>query len=294
MLANGAPSAQHSLPSPDGAFIASLQQSSLVISSYTCTTFRSIALPSGFAARCRFIRWFGHGNKRTEAYKQQGNGQIRWLCYRILLADDDSVRVYDTDEPTWSAVLERVASGLGRIADVTFGHNPNDILVFSDFGVKLTLWSLITCRGVEIRDPKNMMHCYSYRARSGHMAVLTRPAAQDVLMLLNPGNHELITSIELPTVDAQEVSWSPDGCWLVVRDAASSGHKVLIYTADGHLFRTYTGTGDDDNIGMGIKRLAWSPLSMHLALGDYNDIVTILSNNTVMILLPNIFITTLT
>lgn len=100
-------------------------------------------------------------------------------------------------------------------------------------------------------------------------------------MLLNPGNHELVRSVELPTVDAQEVAWSPDGCWLAVRDVASNGHKVLIYTADGHLFRIFNGIEDAGEIGMGIKRMQWSSSNGNLVLGDYNDNVTILSKNTV-------------
>lgn len=185
------------------------------------------------------------------------------------------------NEPTWTATIEKAASNFGRIADLAFGHTPNELLVFSDYGIKLTIWSLLTCRGVEIRDPKYVVHCYSYRLRTGHLAVLTRPATQDVLMLLSPGSHVLTRSIELPTVDAQEVAWSPDGCWLAVREAASCGHKVLIYTADGHLFRTYNGIDDSGEIGLGIKRMRWNFFDGSLALGDYNDNVTILSKNTV-------------
>jgi hypothetical protein len=191
------------------------------------------------------------------------------------------VRIHDITDVKRSAVVERAASNFGRIADVEFGPSPNEVLVFSDFGVKLTIWSLVTCRGVEFRDPKYMVNCYSCRPRTGHLAILTRPAAQDILMLLNPSSHELITSVELPTIDAQEVLWSPNGCWLAIRDAASSGHKLLIYTADAHLFKTYTSVGATEDIGLGIKRMAWSCSNGTLALGDYNDNVTILSNNTV-------------
>ncbi len=200
---------------------------------------------------------------------------------RILLAGDDTNRVYDMNDSKWTATIEKAACNLDRIADAAFGHNPNEMLVFSDFGVKPTIWSILNCRGVEIRDPKNLARCYSYRPRTGHMAILTRPAAQDILMLLNPGNHDLVKSVELPTMDAQEVAWSPDGSWLAVRDAASSGHKALIYTADGHLFRTYTGLQDAGDIGLGIKRMQWNHSDGSLALGDYNNNVTVLSKNTV-------------
>ena len=279
--------AQHSLPSPDGALIATLQQSSLDISSYNGEHFRTIPLPPEFIARCRFIRWSRWGGVAEKAIQQRGDDEKQSQCNRILLADDDTVRLYDVNDPSWSALIERAASNLGRIADVAFGYNPNEFLVFSDFGVKLTIWSLTTSRGVEIKDPKYTMPCYSFRPRTGHIAILARPAAQDILMLLSPSKHELILSIELPTVDAQEVSWSSDGCWLAIRDAASSGHKVLIYTADGQLFKTYSGVADDISIGLGLRRMAWNPSNGVLLLGDYSDNVTILSKNTVITTWPN-------
>ena len=279
--------AQHSLPSPDGALIATLQQSSLAISSYTREHFRTIPLPPDFIAKCRCIRWSRWGDLTEEAKQQRGDDEEQSQCNRILLADDDTVRLYDVNDPSWSALIERAASNLGRIADVAFGYNPNEFLVFSDFGVKLTIWSLTTSRGVEIKDPKYTMPCYSFRARTGHLAILTRPAAQDILMLLSPSKHELITSVELPTLDAQEVLWSLDGYWLAIRDTASSGHKVLIYTADGQLFKTYSGVVDGVSIGLGIKRMAWNPLNGGLLLGDYSDNVTILSKNNVIITWPN-------
>ena len=199
-----------------------------------------------------------------------------------MIADDDSVRVYDINDSKWCAAVERASGNFGQIADVSFGHTANELLVFSDFGIKLVIWSLVTSRGVEIRDPKYMARCYAYRPKTGHLAILTRPAAQDTLMLLNPGTHSLIKSFDIPSVDAQEIAWSPDGRWLIIRDAASSGHKMLIYTADGHLFRTYLGAETDDEIGLGIKGFLWESLSGVLAIGDYNDTVTILSRNTVI------------
>ena len=274
--------AQHSLPSPDGTLIATLQQSSLAISSYTGEQFRTIPLPPEFIARCRFIRWFRWGGIAEKAIQLRGDDEKQSQCNRILLADDDTVRLYDVNDPSWSALIERAASNLGRIADVAFGYNPNEFLVFSDFGVKFTIWSLTTSRGVEIKDPKYTMPCYSFRPRTGHMAILARPAAQDILMLLSPSKHELISSTELPTVDAQEVSWSSDGCWLAIRDAASSGHKVLIYTADGQLFKTYSGVVDDVCIGLGLRSMAWNPSNGGLLLGDYSENVTILSKKTVI------------
>lgn len=198
-----------------------------------------------------------------------------------MVADDDAVRIYDINDPTWHAVIDKAASNLGRIAEVAFGQTKNEVLVFSDFGVKLTIWSLLTSRGVEIRDPKHLAKCYHHRPKTGHLAILTRPAAQDVLMLLQPKSHELVNSVEMLTIDAQEVAWSPDGNWLAVRDAASSGYKVLIYTADGHLYKTISNSGSDVDISLGVKCMHWSPFAGTLAIGDNNGTITIFSKNNV-------------
>ena len=276
--------AQRSFVSPDSTLIAKIQHSSLTVSTFSGEAFRRFPLPQEFVAKCQILRWFNRDESLKAVTEKVGVLIEQWPCSRILLADENTVRIYDVNDSAWSATIERAASNLGSIADVAFGHNQNDIVVISDFGVKLTLWSLVTNRGVEIRDPKYAVHYYSLRPQTGHLAIVTRPAAQDVLMILGPGNHELLISVELPTVDAQEISWSPDGCWLAIRDVASGGHKAFIYTADGHLFKTFWGAMNDANIGLGLKRMKWNHSNGCLVLGDYNGNVEILSKNTVNLL----------
>ena len=229
--------AQHSAASPDGGLIATLQQSCLLISSsQNSEIVQKYPLPQDFVPRCRVLRWYRSDDQTRNAMNEQGTGQSQ-QPRRILLADDDAVRIYDVNDPTWHVLIEKAASNLGRVAEVAFGQTADEVVVLSDFGVKLTIWSLLTSRGVEIRDPKYSVKCYQHRPRTGHLAILTRPVAQDVLMLLQPGSHELVNRVELPTTDAQEVAWSPDGNWLAVMDTASSGYKVLIYTADGNVYK---------------------------------------------------------
>ena len=98
-------------------------------------------------------------------------------------------------------------------------------------------------------------------------------------MLLQPGSHELVQSVEMPTIDAQEVAWNPDGNWLVIRDAASSGYRVLIYTADGHLYKTISGGRNDVDLSLGVKCMQWSPSARTLAIGDNDGSITIFSKD---------------
>ena len=274
--------AQHSVVSPGGDLIATLQQSRLIITfPNKREVVREIPLPRDFVSRCRLVRWYKTRDLTRDVTKEWGNGHHE-QPRRILLADDEAVRIYDINNPTWHVMIDKAVSNIGRIADVAFGHTADEIMVFSDFGVKLTIWSLLTSRGVEIRDPKISVKCYHHRPRTGHLAILTRPAAQDILMLLQPGSHDLVNSVEIPTVDAQEVAWSPDGNWLVTRDIASSGYKMLVYTADGHLYKTILNSRNDVDISLGVKCMQWSPSAGTLAVGDIDGSITIFSKNTVI------------
>ena len=240
---------------------------------------RKFLLPQDLILRSRcFLRWYTANDLKRYATKEQGNGQTE-QTERILVADDGTVHIYDINDPAWHAVIEKAAGSLGRIADVAFGHKADEVVVLSDFGAKLTIWSLLTSRGVEVRDPKYMVKYYHHRPRTGHLAILTRPAAHDVLMLLQPGSHELVQSVEIPTIDAQEVAWDPEGNWLAISDTASSGYRVLIYTADGHLYKTISNSMNNVDISLGVKCIKWSPSANTLLVGDNNDSIVVFSKN---------------
>lgn len=229
----------------------------------------------------QFLQWSGRGTAETKPSDLQANNRSRTNSLRILLANDDTVLIWDVNDSQWNAVIDGASSNLGKIAKVCFGFTANEILVFSVFGIKATIWSLVTSRGVEIRDPKYSSACYEYRPRSGHLAILTRASAHDNLMLLAPETYELIRDVELTTIDAQGVKWSPDGRWIVVWDAASMGYKLSIYTADGHLFKGYSGGLDPENIGLGINIIKWSPSADFLTIGDFNLRIVLLQMNSV-------------
>lgn len=271
------------MPSPDGRLIATLHNSHLIIRSSTNgILLQNFPITQDATSPWHFLQWSGRGSSKTKASDLQVNASSLRTSSRVLLANNDTVLIWDVDDSQWSAMIDGAASNLGEIAKVCFGFTSREILVFSVFGIKVTIWSLVTSRGVEIRDPKSSTS-YDYRPRTGHLAVLTRANAHDNLMLLAPETYELISSVELTTVDAQGVKWSPDGRWLVIWDAASMGYKVSIYTADGHLFKVYSGGQDADNIGLGVKVLQWSPSADFLTIGDFNSRIILLQINTVSI-----------
>lgn len=262
---------QPAVPSPDGALIAAVDQSQLVLrASSDGQIVETFPLPRNDGSLYRHIKWYN---------SQESPATDKPL--RILLANDGVIRVFDVKNTAWSAAVNGPAGNVGKIAHTDFGVNEDEVVVFTDFGAKVTIWSLITSRGVEIKDPKAGSNCHDYRAKSNHWAILTRELAHDNLLILAPKTHDVLENVELPTVDAQGVKWSPDGRWLVIWDTSSAGYRVLIYTADGHLFKTYAGEQTVSDIGLGVKNVKWSPHAGNLAIGDYDDRVIILANKTV-------------
>ena len=232
-------------------------------------------LEPSFADGIKFSRWFGCGSDGFTDCVEQYESQ------RFLLADQDTVHVFDLSDPRWHAMISGASSSIGNISNVEFGSTKDEVLVFSDFGVKLTLWSLITSRGVEIRDIKFPVGGHSLRPKTGHLVVLTRVGTRDTVLLLSADSRELISTWELPTVDAQGIKWSSDGKWVTAWDAASYGSALYIYATQGYLFRTYYGKQDSDGLDLGIKSVEWDPSKKGLAVGSGDGAVTLLRNGTV-------------
>ena len=272
---------QHAAPSPDGKFVATILRHELILrNSHNNEILHTFALPRNEDEDYQCIRWSGSEINGTQF--EEVNKETTQRPQRLLIASNHTIRVFEAGNSTWKAVINGACTGVGKITSVSFGADKAEIIVFSDFGVKATIWSLITCRGAEIRDPKPGRHSYDYRLRSGHLAILTRAAAHDTLMLLEPKSHEVVKSVEIPTIDAQGIKWSPDGRWLAIWDTASSGYRMFIFTADGNLFRSFNGGQDFHNVGLGIKTVSWHPNSTYLAIGDFNDRITLLVKDKVI------------
>jgi len=187
----------------------------------------------------------------------------------------------------WTATVDNGSGSLGRIANVEFGNSDSEILVFSGFGGLLTVWSLLTGRTIEIKDAKFTTKGYdqSRSTNSAIFALLTRPAAQDIITLHASNSYAVLKSYILPTSDAQGLKWSPNGRWLAVWDTPANGIKIHIYTADGNLYRTYVG-GDhvDELVGLGVKSIEWSSDGEYLVVAGHEKDIVLLSTRTVSVL----------
>lgn len=143
-----AAAANKSEPSPNGTLIASIVSPKLVIrSATTLQVQRVVNLNPRFAKEIKFMKWSpippsdGYGStawngfpvmlkRRSGIDNSEEEGTTN---HRILLADEDTIQVFDAKDEKWTATISQ---GFGGIKNVEFGRNEDEVVVFSDFQVK--------------------------------------------------------------------------------------------------------------------------------------------------------------
>jgi WD40 repeat protein len=257
------------LPSPDGSYIATVLSSKLTIRiTRSLEILRVISLPADFTSNIQYFLWSPSSN-------------------RVLISAGDSVRLVSTINQQFSGTITNPTSGTAKITSITFGNSDDEICIFSDFGLKLTIFNLSTSTSIDIASPKfyhpgNWSKGFAYRPRTKNLALLTRTGGKDIISIHTKDSYEVVRSWTPDTLDAQGLSWSPDGRWLAIVESSGQGHQILFYTADGHLYKVWNGpipTADDKDItiGAGVKILEWNATGEYLAVGDHSSRITLLS-----------------
>ncbi|KAF9885540.1 hypothetical protein FE257_012868 [Aspergillus nanangensis] len=268
--------------SDDGVYVAQVNNKDLIVHlNPTSSEFRDVHVVKVKENAPKFLK-FSRALHLSPGEIQ--NEQVS-VPRRLLYASDTRIQVWQLNPLQSLAEIEGIEPGA---LNIDFGGDENEIIVFHAWNTKITIYGLDTGRSQVIKAPKFAHgNGFGYRPKTREFAVLLKPDANDLLTLHNFRTYELINRAVLPTVDAQGLKWSPDGRWIVIWDAASAGTKVLIFTADGQLFRTYTGIpGTDASLDLGVRGLEWSPpspangASEFLAIGKVDGSVEILTCKT--------------
>ncbi|KAL4735643.1 Quino protein amine dehydrogenase [Aspergillus similis] len=267
----GSPSSSVAL-SNDGEYAAHLNGKDLLIHlNPTSSDFQEVQLVKVKDTGCKFLRF---------SRKQDTAGARRVFC-----ANDSRILIWELYPLQQHAEIENVEPGA---VNIDFGADETEIVAFHAFNTKLTVFELDSGRSHIIKSPKfSHQNGFGYRPKTRQLAVLLKPETSDLLTVHEPLTYEVIGREVLPTVDAQGLKWSPDGHWIAVWEAASAGTKVLVFTADGQLFRTYSGLPESDGLfDLGVRGIEWSPtavgngLSQLLAVGKMDGTVDLLGTKT--------------
>ncbi|KAJ5682939.1 hypothetical protein N7462_006104 [Penicillium macrosclerotiorum] len=263
--------------SDDGIYTAHVNGKDLVVCSEPESENKEVQVARIRENGVKALKFF---RAQTPARVANGVGE-----QRLFTTNDSRISIWQLQPLQLLAEIENVEPGS---LNIEFGGDESEILVFHAWNTKLTIHSVDSGRTSVIKSPK-FTHSlgFGYRPWTKQLAILLKPEISDLLTIHEPETYELISRVTLPTIDAQGLKWSPDGKWIAIWDVASAGTKVLIFTADGQLFRTYTSsTGSDDAFDLGVKQIEWGPVtegsgvSEVLAVGKVNGNIDLLRTRT--------------
>ncbi|OAQ96017.1 hypothetical protein LLEC1_04354 [Akanthomyces lecanii] len=257
--------------SPDGSLIATLNGQTISVRSVeTLQTEHAIQLPSDLGP-VTLLQWSPSST-------------------RLLVGAGENMHVFSASLD--SSFHAAISSPLlpGEKANIArFGARDSELLICSPSGLKLAIFNLSTSTAVEVANPKfhqpsSVGRSYAVRPETEHLAILTRLNGKDFVSIHHPVSRQVQRSWPVETVDAQAVSWTPDGKWLLLWESPAQGHQLVLYTADGQLFRTITAANlsgnPDASLELGIKTCQPSHSSQLCAVGDYSRGVVILQTDS--------------
>ena len=203
----------------------------------------------------------------------------------VLVGSAQLIEVIDLDDASHRIRLDNGGAGFGRFSSADF-VGTHHLLVIWEFG-KSKLWNLAIGKGAELCDLKMTSDGERWQIRPGvgtaargTLAMLSRSGAEDMLNLYLPALQRQLASVKLPTMDAQSISWSPDGRWITLLDTPTASPNVHFYTPDGRHFRSYPPANESIDYALGTKAVVWSGDSQTVALTKYDGQIVLLNPRT--------------
>lgn len=235
---------------------------------------------------------YTHAPERAADYKTRLQSKdvslIKWSDdnTRVLLYSAQLIEVLNIDDESDRVRLENGSGGLGRFTSADFVGS-DSLFTTWEFG-RAKLWNLCTGKGHEVGDLKTRSEGRNWAPRPisdespQALALLSRVQAQDQLTIHFPSIDRTTEPTILSTVDARNLSWSPDGRWIGVLDAAYAHPGVFILTPDGQPFRSFPApTQDEDgDLELGVKAITWSLDSRILAISRHDSQITLVNTKT--------------
>ncbi|KAH9848272.1 YVTN repeat-like/Quino protein amine dehydrogenase [Lenzites betulinus] len=218
--------------------------------------------------------------------KQKGRVEeaTNWITHAAWSCDSEYVlaactktgvvSAFKLRDETWTARIEAGAEGLVKAEWAPDGRT---ILCFSEWGLRVTMWSLVTGAATHIQYPIHPDRGYAYRKDARYFVLAERHKSKDTLGVYDAQEaYRLVRHFPLPTSSLASVSLSPTGNCLAIWEGPLE-FKLYIVSLAGNVLGSFSPEQDP---GFGIRKVSWHPSGMFLAVAGSDDKVYILESLT--------------
>ncbi|KAJ7706304.1 WD repeat-containing protein 8 [Mycena rosella] len=199
---------------------------------------------------------------------------IGWSCDAeyVLAASAKRgvVRVAKIQDENWIA---RIESGIEGLVKAEWAPDGRTVLCFSQWGLRVTVWSLVTGTATYIQFPLHPDTGYAFRADARYFVLAERHKSKDTIGVYDTADaYKLVRHFPLPTASLASLALSPTGNHLAVWEGPIE-YKLCVVSLVGDVLGTFC---PDPDPGFGIRRVAWHPSGMFLAVGGWDDKIHVL------------------
>jgi len=177
--------------------------------------------------------------------------------------------VRSISNPKWICTINESQSG---ITNCLWTPDSRKILLFNDFNVRMSIWSLVDKSTVYINSPKFNNKCLLFSDNGNFMALAERNNGKDFIGIYFTGDFSLVSHFQVGTFDMTDLLWTKDATSLIIVDTPLEV-KFLVYSPTGNLIATH----EPYLYGLGIEIAKLSNNSHTLSLG-FNDGIVRLYN----------------
>ncbi|KAI9059400.1 YVTN repeat-like/Quino protein amine dehydrogenase [Trametes sanguinea] len=220
----------------------------------------------------------GPSSLRPKAEENAWLTHAGWSCDSEYVfgacAKTGVVSVFKLRDEAWSARIEAGSEGLVRAEWAPDGRT---ILCFSEWGLRVTMWSLVTGAATHVQYPIHPDRGYAFRQDARYFVLAERHKSKDTLGVYDAQEaYRLVRHFPLPTSSLASVSLSPTGNYLAVWEGPLE-YKLYVVSLAGNVLGTFS---PDPDPGFGVRMVSWHPSGKFLAVAGSDDKVHILESLT--------------
>ncbi|KAF8634121.1 hypothetical protein AX15_001056 [Amanita polypyramis BW_CC] len=203
---------------------------------------------------------------------------IGWSCDSEYIlaacAKRGTVHVFMLRDEEWSSRIDAGAEGLVKAEWAPDGRT---ILCFSEWGLRVTAWSIATGKATYIQFPIHPDRGYAFRSDGRYFVLAERHKSRDTLGLYDTAaSYKLVRHFPLPTSSLASLALSPTGNHVAVWEGLLE-FRIHILTLAGERLGSFAPEPDP---GFGVRNVAWHPSGAYLAVGGWSDKIYILDSLT--------------